>query len=69
MYDNQTKEFCKRLNIEFRDEIVPFYEKGLKMKESLDTAIVDEVRLKKLNAEYNFFRKWFDDVLCAASII
>lgn len=69
MYMNMAKDFCQRLNIDFCDKVVPFYEKGIKMKESLGTAIVDEDRLKKLNSEYKFFRKWFDDLLCAASII
>ncbi len=66
---NATKEFCKRLNISFCDELVPFYEKGYEMFQVHGFEIVDIDRLKKLNIKYNIFRKWFDDILLAASKI
>ena len=66
---NATKEFCNRLNIPFCDELVSFYEKGYEMFQKHGLEIVDIDRLKKLNAKYNIFRKWFDDVLLAASKI
>jgi len=62
-------DFCKRLGIEFFEGMVPFYEKGLKMKEKLGGAIADKERLIRLNDEYNFLRKWHEDIYKAADII
>lgn len=65
----QTREFCKRLEIPYCDELVPFYEKGVKMKEELGTSITEKSRLIALNNEYNIFRRWFADILEAADKI
>lgn len=67
--EKQAQEFCKRLDIKYNSGILPFYKKGLELKSKLGTAICDEKRLIRLNNEYHFFRKWFDDILKAASII
>ncbi len=63
------KDFCQRLEIPYDERVIPFYEQGLAMKQELGSAIAEEERLIALNQKYNFFRKWFDDVLKAASII
>ena len=39
------------------------------MHEEKGNYIIDKERIIKLNDEYNFFRKWFDDVLAAADEI
>ena len=66
---DRTKTFCDELNITFRDELVPYYEKGLKLKEEFGEAIVDMDRIERLNQKYNFFRKWYDDVKRASKLI
>lgn len=66
---NPLQEFCGRLDIPYREELLPFYQKGLKMKAELGNAIVEKSRLTALNREYRIFRKWFDDVLQAADKI
>lgn len=63
------EKFCNRLGVEFLDEIIPFYEEGLKLYKTNGKAIVDTDRLCKLNNKYNFFRKWFPDVLSAAELV
>lgn len=55
--------FCKRLNIEFFDELVPYYEKGVKLKGELGLSIFDKERLISLNEKYSFFKHGLDPVL------
>ncbi len=62
---NQTKDFCKRLNINFSDELVPFLKKGKELYAAKGLSAVDKERIISFNNEYNIFRKWFDDVLAA----
>lgn len=61
----QYKAFCERLNIEYKEELLPYYEKGLELYKEKGDFAVDKERLIKYNNEYNFFRRWFDDVLKA----
>jgi len=65
----ETMAFCERLNIKYCDELVTYYEKGIKLHSEKGDYIIDKERIIKLNDEYNFFRKWFDDVLAAADEI
>jgi len=62
---NQTKAFCKRLNIKYTDELVPFYQKGVELYAQKGLFAVSKNRLIEFNDEYNIFRRWFDDVLKA----
>ena len=67
--EREAKLFCNRLKIEYSDEFLAFYNNGKKLFEEKGNAIVDTARLKQLNDKYNFFRKWFDDVLKAAELV
>ena len=70
IYMNKTAlEFCKRLNIEYNEEIDSYYEKGLILYKEKGFYALNKERLIKLNSEYNIFRKWFDDVLKATDEI
>ena len=53
---NLAIEFCKRLGIEFYEELVPYYERGAALREKLGLSIFNKERLEKLNANYNFFK-------------
>lgn len=60
------KQFCDDLNIEYNERVLPYYEKGLALYKEKGTFALDRDRLIKFNHKYNFFRKWFTDVLAAA---
>ena len=66
---NQTQNFCKRLGIDFCNELVPFYEKGVELYRQKGTYAIDKGRIIAHNNEYNFFRKWLSDVLSACDEI
>ncbi len=66
---NAAKELCERLNIEFTNEFVPFYEEGLALYKKDGKKITDTERLIRLNNKYNFLRTWFEDVLKAAKLV
>ncbi len=67
--ERAAKHFCNRLKIEYSDEFLKFYIKGKRLFEEKGSAIIDTERLKRLNDKYNFFRRWFNDVLLAAELV
>lgn len=72
MYEKEisaAKIFCEKLNIKFCYELVPYYDKGCKLRDKLNKAIVDVERIEKLNNKYKFIRKWFEDIKKAAYLI
>lgn len=62
-------EFCRRLGVDFKEELLPYYERALEMKRERGLAILDKERLVRLNREYNIFRIGFDAVLEASDLI
>ena len=63
--ESVVKDWCKRINIEYDERIVPYYLKGTDLYNEKKFFVVDKKRLNIYNAKYNIFRKWFDDVLLA----
>lgn len=63
------KELCKRLNIEYRKEIEPYYKKGVSLYREKGLYVVDKERIDDYQYKYNMFRRWYDDVLLAGDII
>ncbi len=62
-------DFCDRLQIKYREELLPLYEEGTKLYKVHGDFIVEKERLIAFNDKYNFFRRWFDDVLKAADLV
>lgn len=65
----EAKTFCKKLNIKFCEELIPYYEKGLWLKAELGNHILDKERLTILNDRYQIFRVHFGKVLAAAEAV
>lgn len=63
------KKLCERLSIAYHEELLPFYEKGMKLKKEYGTYIFDKDRLSAINAEYQIFREYFPVVLDAIDAI
>ena len=63
------ENFCKRLGIEAKSELLPFYKQGKILLEKHKNKIVDISRLSALNERYNFLRKWFSDICEAARLV
>ena len=61
--------FCKRLGVEFKSELVPYYERGVCKKRELGLSIFEKERLIRLNEEYNFFKHGLGPVLDARESI
>ncbi|MBR4058480.1 MAG: DUF5596 domain-containing protein [Lachnospiraceae bacterium] len=61
--------FCQRLNITFSEELIPYYEKGVRLKKELGNCILDKDRLIRLNNRYQIFRKHFPKILEAADAV
>lgn len=57
------ENFCKRLNIKYNEEALPYYESAFIMYNEQGLYPLDKDRLIKFNDQYCIFRKWFDDVL------
>ena len=62
-------EFCKRLCVEFNEELVKYYERGVKLYKELGLSIFDKKRLIQLNEQYPFFKQGLDPVLKAGEEI
>ena len=60
------EQFCSDLKIKYDERILPYYEKGLALYKQKGVFALNRDRLIKFNYKYNFFRKWFTDVLAAA---
>lgn len=67
--EEKARLFCERLGIEYSSEFLKFYKKGEALFSEKVEAIVSTSRLIALNEKYNFFRKWFSDVLKAAELV
>lgn len=61
----QYKSFCERLSIEYKEELLPYYERGIELYKEKGDFAVDKDRIAKYHAEYNIFRRWYDDVIKA----
>ena len=55
--EREVKELWERLGIEYTDEVLPYYERGLRLMGKHGDAIFDTERLEKINAKYNIFRQ------------
>lgn len=65
----EVRAFCERLNIQFNEEIIPYYREAVKLYAELGDYILNKDRLNALNKKYNVFRKYFDEILAAADMI
>ena len=63
------KELCVKLNIEYHEEIEPYYKKGIALYAKKGLFVVDKEHIAFYQHKYNMFRMWFDDVVTAADII
>ena len=66
---NEAIKFTERLGVEFKEELLPYYERALELKRERGLAIVEKDRLIRLNEEYKFFRVGFDAVLEASDLV
>ena len=60
------EDFCSVLKIKAEPRLKPYYEKALGLYREKGNFAFDRDRLIRLNYKYNFFRKWFHEVLAAA---
>ena len=66
---NEAIKFCERLGVEFKEELLPYYERARDMKNEKGLAILDKDRLIRLNDEYRFIREGFEAVLEASDLM
>lgn len=62
---NEAIEFCKRLGVDFFEELVPHYEEAKANMERIVPRMFDKERIISFNNKYNVFRHIFDEVLAA----
>ena len=55
--ETKVMELCERLGIEFSEELIQYYERGLALLEKHGDAIFDTERFLSINAKYNIFRR------------
>ena len=60
------KEMCKRLSIDYNEQLNKYASEGEKLYRELGLYALDEMRIKRLNEKYGIFKKYFDEVLLAA---
>ena len=65
----EVMRFCEELNIQFCEELIPYYEKGTKRYQELGDFIFEQKRLIEYNEKYHIFRAYFDEVLQAADLV
>ena len=63
------KDFCKRLNIDYNEEIDFYYEKGVDLYRKKGLFVIDKDRISFYHNKYNIFRRWYDDVIAACDAL
>ncbi len=63
------KQLMAELNIGYYPEIEPYYLRAVELYLTRGKRVVDTDRIKKFNAEYNFLRKYEEEVCDAADMI
>lgn len=66
---SELKSLCLRLNITCNEEVLPFYEKGVELKEKLGMYIFNKDRLIAINDRYQIFRAHFPEVMEAVDAV
>lgn len=62
---NEAIEFCKRLGVDFFEELIPHYEEAKENRDRIVPRMFDKKRIIEFNDKYNVFRHIFDEVLAA----
>ena len=65
----ECKAFCEQLQITYREELLPYYEKGKQLMAQYGAYVLDKARLIAWNEKYPMFRIWLSEVLAAADSI